>query len=91
LFCKLFSVLFSCFHLSKKEQENGMFREAKQAWHIERPARNTIGGFRAHVYLTLATMALTRAFRKWMDIQDKKTCKEKIPALYFLRLTLMQH
>ena len=55
----------------RSEIENGLFRESKQAWFIQRPARNTSDGFRAHVYLTLITMALTTAFRTWMDQQDK--------------------
>jgi len=62
---------------ARSEIENGMFREAKQAWFIQKPAKNTIGGFRAHVYLTLATMALTTAFRAWMDIQDKKNLQRE--------------
>jgi Transposase DDE domain len=52
--------------------ENSLFREAKQAWFIERPAKNTARAFRAHVYLTLITMALTTAFRTWLETQDKK-------------------
>ena len=55
----------------RSEIENGLFRESKQAWFIERPARNTASAFSAHVYLTLITMALTTAFRTWMDQQDK--------------------
>jgi len=55
----------------RSEIENGLFRESKQAWFIERPARNTADAFRAHVYLTLIAMALTTAFRTWMDQQDK--------------------
>jgi hypothetical protein len=51
--------------------ENGLFREAKQSWFIERPARNTATAFRAHVYLTLITMALACAFRTFMDAQDR--------------------
>jgi hypothetical protein len=51
--------------------ENALFREAKQSWFIERPAHNTREGFRAHVYLTLITMALATAFRTWMYAQDK--------------------
>lgn len=62
---------------SRSEIENGEFREAKQAWFIERPARNTAAGFRSHVYLTLVTMALTTAFRTWMDQQDKLAEKGK--------------
>jgi hypothetical protein len=55
----------------RSEIENGLFREAKQAWFIERPTRNTANAFRAHAYLTLMVMALTTAFRTWMDQQDK--------------------
>jgi hypothetical protein len=55
----------------RSEIENGLFRESKQAWFVERPARNTASAFRAHVYLTLITMALTTAFRTWMDQQDR--------------------
>jgi len=46
----------------RSEIENGLFREAKQAWFIERPARNSEAGVRSHVYLTLIIMALTTAF-----------------------------
>jgi hypothetical protein len=56
---------------ARSEIENGQFREAKQAWFIERPARNTADAFRSHVYLTLVIMALAAAFRTWMDQQDK--------------------
>ncbi len=56
---------------ARSEIENACFREAKQAWFIERPARNNANGFRTHVYLTLVTMALTTAFQTWMDRQDK--------------------
>jgi hypothetical protein len=55
----------------RSEIENGLFREAKQAWFIERPPRNNADAFRAHVYLTLVVMALTTAFQTWMDKQDK--------------------
>jgi len=57
--------------------ENGLFREAKQSWFIERPARNTASAFRAHAYLTIITMALTTAFRAWMDSQDKLEEQDK--------------
>ena len=55
----------------RSEMENGLFREAKQAWLIQRPARNNKDAFRSHVYLTLIMMALTTTFRTWMDQQDK--------------------
>jgi len=60
---------------SRSEIENGLFREAKQGWFIERPAKNTMAAFRAHTYLTILTMALTTAFRTWMDAQDKRGSK----------------
>jgi hypothetical protein len=56
---------------ARSEIENGLFREAKQAWFIQRPVRNNANAFRAHAYLTLIVMALTTAFRVWMDQQDK--------------------
>ena len=56
----------------RSDMENGLFREAKQAWFIQRPARATERAFRAHVYLTIITMALTTAFRTWLDQQSKK-------------------
>lgn len=56
---------------ARSEIENSLFREAKQAWFIERPPENTKNAFRAHVYLTIITMALTAAFRTWMDQQEK--------------------
>ena len=56
---------------ARSEIENSLFREAKQAWFIQRPSQNTKSGFRVHVYLTLLTMALTTAFQCWMDQQDK--------------------
>jgi len=55
----------------RSETENGLFWESKQAWFIERPARNTASAFRAHAYITIIMMALTTAFRTWMDQQDK--------------------
>ncbi len=55
----------------RSEIENGLFREAKQAWFIQRPTRNNADAFRANAYLTLIMMALTTVFRVWMDQQDK--------------------
>ncbi len=55
----------------RSEIENSMFREAKQAWFIERPAKNTADAFRAHAYLTIIVMALTTAFQAWIIAQDK--------------------
>jgi len=56
---------------ARSEIENALFREAKQAWSIQRPAQNTKAGFRVHVYLTILIMALTTAYRDWMEQQDK--------------------
>ena len=55
----------------RSEIENSLFREAKQAWFIQRPSQNTEAGFRVHAYLTILTMALTTAYQDWMDQQDK--------------------
>jgi len=57
---------------ARSEIENGVFREGKQSWFIERPAKNSAEGFRSHAYLTVLIAALTCAFRTWMDAQDKK-------------------
>ncbi len=57
---------------ARSEIENSLFREAKQAWFIERPAKNTGQAFRAHCYLTIMTMALTTAFQSWLAAQDKR-------------------
>jgi hypothetical protein len=56
----------------RSDMENGLFREAKQAWFIQRPAKATARAFRAHTYLTIITMALTTAFRAWLEQQNKK-------------------
>ena len=56
---------------ARSEIENSLFREAKQAWFIERPPINSKIGFMVHAYLTIFVMALTTAFRDWMDQQDK--------------------
>jgi len=52
------------FDLKRPVEDNlaDLFREAKQAWFIQRPSQNTKGGFRAHAYLTILTMALTLPF-----------------------------
>jgi hypothetical protein len=56
---------------ARSEIENSLFREAKQAWFIQRPSLNTKAGFRVHTYLTILIMALTTAYQDWMDQQDK--------------------
>ena len=61
----------------RSEIENTLFREAKQAWFIQRAAENTKDAFRVHVYLTIITMALATAFRCWMAQQEKLAKKEK--------------
>jgi len=61
----------------RSEIENSMFREGKQAWFMQRPAQNTATSFRAHVYLTIATIALTTAFRTWMDAEEEKISQGK--------------
>lgn len=62
---------------ARSEIENSLFREAKHAWFIQRPPENTKDAFRAHVYLTIITMALKTVFRTWMDQQEKLTQQGK--------------
>lgn len=56
---------------ARSEIENALFRESKQGWFIKRPPENSKAGFIVHAYLTILTMALTRAFRDWMIRQEK--------------------
>jgi hypothetical protein len=56
----------------RSNMENSLFREAKQAWFIQRPAKNSKSAFCAHVYLTLTIMALTNVFQVWLATQDEK-------------------
>jgi len=74
----------------RSEIENGLFREAKQAWFIENPSENTKEAFRAHVYLTIIVMALTTAFRAWMDKQDKLELKGTETGVRKFRETVRQ-
>jgi hypothetical protein len=43
--------------------ENGLFREGKQAWSLERPPKRSEAGVTVHVYLTYVAMALTRCYQ----------------------------
>jgi len=56
---------------ARSEIENSLFRESKQGWFIKRPPENSKAGFLVHAYLTILTMALTRAFRDWMIRQEE--------------------
>ena len=56
---------------ARSEIENSLFRESKQGWFIKRPPENSKAGFLVHAYLTILTMALTRAFRDWIIQQEK--------------------
>lgn len=47
--------------------ENGIFREAKQDWSLERPPQKNAAGVTVHVYMTLAAMALVRCYRQEME------------------------
>jgi hypothetical protein len=75
---------------ARSEIENSLFREAKQAWFIQRPSENTIDSFRAHVYLTIMTMALTTAFRTWMEKQEKLDKQGKETGIRKFRETVRQ-
>lgn len=43
--------------------ENGLFREGKQAWSLEKPPKRSEAGVTVHVYLTYVAMALTRCYQ----------------------------
>ena len=74
----------------RSDMENGLFRESKQAWFIQRPAKATERAFRAHAYLTIITMALTTAFRAWLDQQSKKERDGKVTGIRKYRETIRQ-
>lgn len=82
---------------ARSEIENSMFREAKQAWFIERHSQNNKAGFRVHAYLTILTMAMTTAYQCWMDQQDElekdgqdtgiRKSREKLPKkIYYVSI-----
>jgi len=63
---------------ARSEIENSLFRESKQVWFIKRPPENSKAGFCVHAYLTILTMALTRAFRDCMVSRKSLKTQAKI-------------
>lgn len=55
--------------------ENGVFREGKQDWSLERPPKKSEAGVMAHAYLTLAAIALTRCYR--LEIKTSQQAGER--------------
>lgn len=55
--------------------ENQLFREGKQGWMLEATLRKTAGAVLAHVFLTLITLGLARAFQ----IQQQRDEQEDEP------------
>jgi len=51
--------------------ENKLFREVKQNWHFEHPAKKTKEGVYIQTYMTMGMKALTTAFLKWQEDQLK--------------------
>ena len=49
--------------------ENKLFREVKQNWHFEHPAKKTKEGVYIQTYMTMGMKALTTAFLKWQEEQ----------------------
>jgi len=49
--------------------ENKLFREVKQNWHFEHPAKKTKQGVYVQAYMTMGMKALTAAFLKWQEQQ----------------------
>jgi hypothetical protein len=66
---------------ARSEIESSLFREAKQAWFIQRPSQNTRAAFRAHAYLTILTMTLTTAYQGWLDQRINWNRTARIPGL----------
>lgn len=53
--------------------ENGLFREAKQPWHLEHSPQKNEAGVVVHVFFTLMVMALTTAYRLQSQREEEKT------------------
>ena len=49
--------------------ENKLFREVKQNWHFEHPAKKTKEGVYIQTYMTMGMKALTTAFLRWQEEQ----------------------
>ncbi len=60
--------------------ENLMFREGKQGWGLERPPQRNERAYVAHVFLTLATYALTTAYRAQCEAEDRDAGRAAEPA-----------
>lgn len=52
--------------------ENLLFRETKQGWHLEKSPKKTFSAMTAHAILTMATHALTLAYRDHKEDEYKK-------------------
>jgi hypothetical protein len=55
--------------------ENGLWREANQAWDFEHYPQRNEAGVMVHVFFTLVVMALATAYRLWKE-RDKKAPEE---------------
>jgi len=51
--------------------ENGLWREAKQAWDFEHYPQRNEAGVVVHVFFTLVVMALATAYRLWKEREEK--------------------
>ena len=49
--------------------QNRLFREVKQNWHFEYPAKKTKEGVYIQAYMIMGMKALTTAFLKWQEEQ----------------------
>ena len=57
--------------------ENLLFRETKQGWHLEKSPKKTSRAMTAHAILTMATHALTLAYRDHKNEELKKEKEEE--------------
>jgi len=51
--------------------ENGLWREAKQAWDFQHYPQRNEAGVVVHVFFTLVVMALATAYRLWKEREEK--------------------
>jgi len=58
--------------------ENLLFRETKQGWHLEKSPKKSFRAMTAHAILTMATHALTLAYRDHKNDEEKKEKEEDI-------------
>lgn len=57
--------------------ENGLFRESKQSWSLQRAPQKSEAGVAVHVYLTLGTLMMTRCCRLELETEAEQMHRSK--------------